>query len=419
MVEPDPGRAWGWVASLRDGGTTPWSQWPAGRTAAPSARDLPGVQQLELARRVNLAAEAAAAAATPGEVHPARRAAVVARALTATPAGRGAPERELAGAVPHRAWGLPPVEPDDLRDDDLLRLAATLVAEDLVAAARAGHAAPPGSPRTDLPARAARCLLRAAHHRGPHRHGHRVAGGPWLALHARDELLRRGRPLGADPRSRTVVVGDDAAAMLVDAYTARAFGAGVSSWERWLGRGPDRALPPAADLAAGARRWAATAGPGGLVVVADPALLPQALGLPDRARARLAPPRPGADAVDLARRVTAPLALLVVPDERRRLLRRVLLPQLLHDATAHAAPPLGVPREHLPWLVRRAEQVRDDLRDAGYPVLGDLRRLVPDAAAATGAGPDDAGVLALAVRLLLAAPPRHPEHPQHPGSEDT
>jgi hypothetical protein len=48
-------RAWGWVAHLRTGGTTPWSQWqdPA-PPAEQGGRYLPGAQQLELLRRLNL-----------------------------------------------------------------------------------------------------------------------------------------------------------------------------------------------------------------------------------------------------------------------------------------------------------------------------------------------------------------------------
>ena len=49
-------RAWGWVASLRDGGTTPWAAWSA--EADRTSRLLPGAQQLEVLRRVNLAAAA-------------------------------------------------------------------------------------------------------------------------------------------------------------------------------------------------------------------------------------------------------------------------------------------------------------------------------------------------------------------------
>ena len=49
-------RAWGWVAHLRDGGTTPWAAGWTGRrpTTCAGRRLLPGAQQLELLRRLNL-----------------------------------------------------------------------------------------------------------------------------------------------------------------------------------------------------------------------------------------------------------------------------------------------------------------------------------------------------------------------------
>ncbi len=45
--------AWGWVAHLADGGTTPWVVWSG--TAEPRGDRLPGAQNLELLRRLNLA----------------------------------------------------------------------------------------------------------------------------------------------------------------------------------------------------------------------------------------------------------------------------------------------------------------------------------------------------------------------------
>lgn len=388
----DPGRAWGWVAALRAGSTTPWSQWSFSAGTAPAtARDIPGAQQLELLRRVNLTQQSGTGGAPPVRL--------VERILTASATGRGAPDLELLGAVEDRAWGPRPVDPTALSDAELLRFAATLLAEDVVAA-------DPGGRRSRfaavsrLPPRVRRLSRRGR--------GHRIVGDPWLALTIRDEMLRRGRPLGG-PKSTVVVVGHDAASMLVDAFTTRAFDGGVASWERWLGSGSGRSLPRRADLTVVARRWSDAIGPGRVAVVPDPALVPRALRLPARAQPRLTPPRPSADAVDLARRLTAPLGLLVPPEERRRLLRRGFLPMLLADNALHPAAPLAVPDSHLAWVVRRAERMRDDLRAAGYPVVGDLQSLVPvsgavNSAGASGTGPCDVGVLALALRLLAAAP---------------
>ncbi len=393
LVSDGRARAWGWVAALRAGSTTPWAQWAesSGGTAPPAGRDLPGAHQLELVRRVNLAG---------GSSRPGGRD-LVERILAASPTGRGLPDRDLVGAVPERSWGLPPVDPGALGDDDLLPVAARLVAEDLLAGGPTTHAPTPAARLAALPRRVVRRLGR--------RRGHQVVGAPWLAWTARNELMRRGRPLGgpAHPHHTVVVVGRDPATMLVDAYTARAFDTGGPAWERWLRSGPGGSLPRRADLAAVAESWSRTTPRDRFVVVVDPAALPHALDLPDRARARLTPARPTAAAVDLARRVAPPLGLWVDHAERRRLLRRRLLPLLLADAEVHPGPPLGLPAALEPRVRRRAERVRERVRAAGYPVAGDLERLAPDpgGTASTGTCPDDAEVLALAIRLLLDAPP--------------
>ncbi len=387
-----PGRAWGWVEALRSGSTTPWSRWPADAAAgAPTARDLPGAQQLELLRRVN---EAAAPAALPDGL--------AARILAVGAAGRGTPDLELAGATASRPWGPRPIDPEALSEAELVRFVATLLAEDVVTTGRRRAAL--SRRRRALPRRAAAALpVRVRRHRHRRETGHRVLGDPWLVEPIRHELLRRGAPLGR-PESSVVVIGTDLATMLIDAYVARAFDDGVAPWHRWLRTGyGDRALPPRIDLAHVARRWRDEVGPHHLVVVADLARTAEALPL--RPGAVPERDRPSADAVEVARRVAAPLGLLVPPAERRDLLRGVLLPRVLADNAAHPAPALAVPADRFPRVVRQAEQMRDDLRAAGYPVLGDLQALVPDdGGPGTADGPDAAGVLRLAIRLLLAGP---------------
>lgn len=391
----DPGRAWGWVAALRSGSTTPWSRWPADAAPTPARkRDLPGAQQLELLRRVNLAAAPATAPTALAE-----------RILAVGAAGRGGPDLELAGASPSRPWGPRPIDPAALTDAELLRFVVMLLAEDVVATGRARRAALAGGPlagslRTaaTLPSRVRRRL----HRRDP---GHRLVGDPWLVAPLREALLRQGRPLGG-PQSSVVVVGSDLATMLADTYAARAFDDGVAPWHRWLRTGHgDRALPPRIDLTQVARHWSEEVGRGRLLVVTDPSLVADALPLRPGTAPRHDQVRPSADAVDLARRVAAPLGLLVPPAERRDLLRGVLLPRLLADNVRHPAPGLAVPDTRFSWVVRRAAQMRDDLVAAGYSVLGDPGALVPEAAAGHGgAPPDTSGVLDLAVRLLLAGP---------------
>ena len=90
-------RAWGWVAHLREGGTTPWQEWQD--RGESHGRYLPGAQQLELLRRLN-------AAGRPDK-------ALGESVLAASAAGRGRPDLELVDAGPESAFGPAPVDPSD------------------------------------------------------------------------------------------------------------------------------------------------------------------------------------------------------------------------------------------------------------------------------------------------------------------
>lgn len=361
MSERDtPGvrRAWGWVAHLEAGGTTPWRDWS--QEGRPGGRVLPGAQQLELLRRLNTAGRPSPRLAT--------------RVLEASAPGRGRPDLELEGAVDALAFGPPPVDPATLPDDELLRVAAGLLAEDLA--------------QEGTPERAA--ALRTPRWR---RHRYRLVGDPELADPMRAELIARGLPPGG--RGATVLVlGTDLGEMLTHAWTARSFAEGGPGWREWLQPLTRRkALPPRADLVGAARTWAARVGVERVQVVLDPSLVAGLVGV----RRPLSIPRqPSADAVDLARRVSQVLGLLALPPRREALLRDALRPRLL----AIPGPALVVPSEHADWVHARATRVRDALLRAGYAVHGDPDSLLP--VDRTGVPePSDAGVLALALRLLL------------------
>ncbi len=357
--EDTPGvrRAWGWVAHLLDGGTTPWRAWTG---EGPSrGRVLPGAQQLELLRRLNVA----------GPPSPA----LAARVLEASAPGRGRPDLELSGAVDRLAFGPPPVDPGDLPDDELLRVATSLLADDVVAA---------GLPE---PRRAAA--------RRPWTRRYRLVGDPMLADPVRAELVARGRPPGGRA-SMILVLGTDLGQMLADAWTARSLAEGGPGWRDWLDPlTRNRTLPPRVDLVRVARAWSDRVGPERVRVVLDPAELPRLVGV---RRPLPRPPVLSADAVDLARRVGQVLGLLAVPPRRRALLHETLLPRLV----AAGGPTLVVPDEHADWLHARAVRVRDALLRAGYPVHGDPDSLLPVGRAGVSE-PSDAGVLALAMRLVL------------------
>jgi hypothetical protein len=362
--------AWGWVAHLREGGTTTWRDWRVAATAGAEThgRYLPGAQQLELLRRLNLEGRPSAELAQ--------------RVLGASAPGRGTPDLQLVGAAEESAFGPRPIEPLDLPDAELTRVATGLIAENVVA--------------VGLPPEPGPATLR------PWRRRYRLVGDPWLADPVRAELIRRGRPPGS--RGATVyVLGTDLATMLSHAWTIRSFSDGGPGWSEWLGRfaGSPR-VPPRVDLVAAARTWERRVGGSRVAIVLEPSLLPRLLGV----RRRL-PTRPtySADAVDLARRVGAALGLLVLPYQRTRLLLEGLGLQLV-DAPGR---PLAIPAEHAEWVQRRAVRMRDAVLSAGYAVHGDPAALVPRAdsdvlAPAAGSEPDDARVLALALRLLLDSP---------------
>ena len=154
-------RAWGWVAHLRSGGTTPWRDWTS--QGERNGRALPGAQQLEVLRRLNQLS-------TP--IDPT----LVDRVLGASAPGRGRPDLLLAGVAPSSRFGPPPVDPGDLAVEELLRILSGLLADELAA-----HEPP--APRVPAFVR-------------PWRTRYRLLGDPWLTDPARAELIARGRPPG-------------------------------------------------------------------------------------------------------------------------------------------------------------------------------------------------------------------------------
>lgn len=368
-------RAWGWVAHLRGGGTVPWRDWQAEATTG--GRLLPGAQQLELLRRLNEHGR-------PGPD-------LADRVLAASAPGRGRPDLELVGAVQPLRFGPRPVDPGDLPDDELIRVATSVLADDLVAA---------GAPSARTPAPTV-----------PWRPRYRMVGDPWLADPARDWLIARGRPPGGR-RPTVLVLATDLETMLAHAWTARAFDEGGPDWTSWVDSLVRRdAVAPRVDVVAAARTWSQRVGRGRVRLVTDPTRLSRLVGV---RRALPRRPDPSADATDLARRLSGVLGLLVPPRRRHRLLVGTLLPRLTGPAgqVGVDGPPLRVPERHREWVRDRAVRMRDALSGDGYPVTGDLAAIVPPAGSACGstttpgrAEPSDAGVLDLAVRLLLGEDP--------------
>jgi hypothetical protein len=328
---------------------------------------VPGAQQLELLRRLNLA----------GPVSPE----LAGRVLAAGAVGRGRPDLELVGAVQETGFGPRPTDPADVPPNDLLRVATSIIAEDIVAAGVGPE------PRT----RRAR----------PWRTRYRLVGDPELAAPIRADLAARGRPPGGlEPR--IIVLGTDLGRMLADTWTVRCFDLGARSWRGWVRRLEEQdRLPGRTDVAVVARGWARQVGRSRVHVVLDPAALPGLLG---GRRPIALPPAPAAAVPDLGRRIARVLGLYVPDDERRALLHRTLRPRLA-DAPGL---PLGLPDAHLDWAAKHAERIGRQIRDAGYAVHGDPEALLPGSPGGrtTVEAPSEAATLDLALQVMLAGTPR-------------
>ena len=387
-------RAWGWVGHLLEGGTTSWQEWVgAGESRG---RYLPGAQQLELLRRLNAAGRA------PRGPSPQ----LAADVLRASAAGRGRPDLELVGVGGDSGFGPSPVDPGALPAGELVRVAASVLADQLV---DGGPAPAPGS--MGRPARPSWW-----------RRGYRMVGDPGLADPLRAQLVARGRAPGGR-QARVLVLGTDLATMTGHAWTHRAFGEGVNAWREWLRSLRERrAIPSRVDLPGVCRTWEARVGKDRVHVVLDPAAVPSLVG--ERRTLQHPVTLPG-ESGELARRVGAVLGLLVLPDVRAALLQTRLRPRVEAAVLATGlGRPLVVPPAHRDWVEQGAERMRREIERAGYAVHGDLDQLVPawpaDADPAH-AGPSPDATLDLAVQVLLdGTPVRSPDEKpdEKPGERD-
>ena len=364
-------RAHAWVAHLRDGGTTPWLAWsgtgPAtSSSSTPSPGPLPGAQQLELLRRLNLASSA-----QPRGDHHRASTPLADRVLATAAAGRGKADLPLVG-LHHRGFGAAPVDPASISAHELLRVASVLLADDLVALG-----ADPVKrtwPR-------------------PWRRRVRLVGDPLVTVAAREHLVGRGRPEGG-PRPFVVAVGRPLDELLAHTWTQRCFETGATPWTEWLRFWRERdQLPARADLAGSVHRW------GGrrpfVRVVTDLDLLPRQVGVRSLPGVRV----PGADHAELARRVAAVVGLGVAGHERPALMRT--LQRRIPDS---GVAPVRVPARERDWVTRSAARTIRDVSRAGYAVVGDLADLEPRPAASVASGPsgpDDRQVLDLAIRMVV------------------
>jgi hypothetical protein len=302
--------------------------------------------------------------------------------LSASAAGRGRPDLELAGVAPGSRFGPAPVDPADLPAGELVRVAASVLADEVAAA---GPPAPVAEPR---PSR--------------WRRGYRLVGDAELADPLRAQLVARGRaPGGREPR--VLVLATDLATMTAHTWIHRGFTEGGPAWREWLRLLRERReLPARADVLAVARAWERRVGKQRVHVVLD---LGAVAGLAGERRALAEPAVLPAEAGELGRRVAPVLGLLVLPEARTTLLTTRLRPRVAAAvARGGGGRPLVVPPAHREWVQAAAERMREGIRRAGYAVHGDLETLVPRWPERTDpahAGPSPDATLDLAVRVLL------------------
>lgn len=383
-------RARAWTAHLRGGGSTPWASFgeveteiaddadaPARSSSGPG-HPVPGATQLELVRRLNLAAD---------DPRTVAHRALVERVLAASPTGRGPIEQPLVGG-PEPRFGTRPVDPGMLPARELVRVAVGVLAEGVVAAGPASGGPAPGPvPPAPGPAGRLRGLFR----------GYALAGDPLLVRDTDRVLRTAGRSPGSTPRT-AVVLGDDLRRMLADVWTWRVLHGATAPWPRWIERHARRdLLPRPVDLAALAAEWGQRLGPRRVHVV----LGRDAEAVGEAARVlglRHLPaydevPRLSRAALELLCRTNLVLRLMVDNDQHRALLRTVVVP-MLADQTGR---PPAVPAHLAEWLARREREQRTALDLGGYALHGDPAP--PDPTGSAGAAQDD--VLGVALTALL------------------
>lgn len=357
-----------WAAHLRSGGTSTWSTWRrdhgTDRLDAPLLHPLPFAHQLELLRRLNLTAARGIGEA--GERLPGPVLEDLAdRVLAASTPGRGLIDVPLPWEA-RPPWGTPAQEPDLLPAEELVRLAAGVLAHRLRALP------PPQEPDT-----AQRWPL-------PWRRRFRLHGSPGTVSVVRSALLEQGlveTGLGATH----IVVARPVEVMMAEHWAAAVRRGQVLQWGRlWRRARAVDALPPSIAVASIADRLQARlhrrrGEPLHVVVATDAAEVVHHVTRVLGARAFDLPPSTDVALPDLLRQVNRLTGLLGGP-ARVRPVSRTLLGALdapaLHQVDPHTDGFL-TPRVMLPWAREVAATTADRLRAAGYPVHGDPGALAP------------------------------------------
>lgn len=376
MGESVPGaeyadRVRAWADHLRTGGTSTWAEFlPSGSASSPGSgtRPLPGAAQLEVTRRL-------------AELDLPHFGALADLVLTTAGPGRGLVDVPLPWPNPPDAarLGTPPVEPEQLPADELLRVCAGVLGALL----------------------AAEPLVPATHRSRPWRPWRRaftLLGAPGTVAVVRDALLARGLREGG-ARTTWFVLGGPLEDLMTQRWSARVrAGAGVR-WQRmWRTAAANDRLPPAVALPTIAGHLAEEFSTDRVhVVLAEDATttlatIAEVLGV-QPAEASV---RHDVLGTDLLRRVNPVLGLAVGDATRRAIVDRVW-PEI---AAAEDSGPLAAPAAHLDWAVRTGERMAAALSGARYAVHGDPALVVPTRRPGVRRAPDPDDVLAHALVVV-------------------
>jgi len=366
-----------WAAHLRAGSTQTWTEFldeaaDASTGAAAGDGPLPGAAQLELVRRL---------AGRPDGPTGADFARLADLVLGTAGPGRGLVDVPLPwpGRPDDGHIGTPPVAPEELPAEEVLRAATGTLVRLLAAEADT----PP--PRDTRPWR-------------PWRRGFTLLGAPTTADLVRGALLDRGLREGGT-RTTYFVLGGPLEELMAQRWSARVRAGAGLRWQRmWRIAATNDRVPPGIALPTIAAHLAEEFTPARVHVVVAPdaastlALVGEVLGV----AAGPVDDRHDPLSTDLLRRVNPVLTLAIGEEARRRVVRHAW-PQI---ASGEDSGPLGAPAGRLGWAVRTGERMAVQLGGGRYAVHGDPALVVPTRRPGVRRAPDPDDVLAHALGVL-------------------
>jgi hypothetical protein len=360
-----------WAVALRAGSTQTWREFreQASITSAlPGSGPLPGAAQLELVRRLSASA---------GELSDFDELAGL--VLATTGPGRGLVDVPLPWPGSEPTAGTPPVDPEALPPDELIRAASGALVR-LLSSVHPGPT-PPG-------ARSWR----------PWRRGFTLLGAPTTVALLRPALLDAGLREGGS-RTTYFVLGGSLDDLMAQRWAGRVRAGAAMRWQRmWRSAEANDRVPPAIALPTVAAHLAEELGAERVhVVLADDpttalALVSGVLGVP----AGQLQPRSEVLATDLLRRLNPALALALGEAARRRLIDRVW-PEV---AGGEQPTSLGVPAGQFRWAVETGERMAAALEAGRYAVHGDPALVVPVRRPGVRRAPDPEAVLTHALTVI-------------------